>query len=177
MGHCAPLTQEVHMLLRIAVMELGQSFCSKAGPKCHSCPVAGFCTTRTPVTLPRKKAAAKVEAVTEHCAYISDSEGRILLEKIPSGQRREGMWRLPVVADSKVEERSGGGASELSRSRYSITRYRVELIVYSMAAENLSLSGDALEREWFDPGSLGEAAVPSPYRKVLEKLSPSGGGE
>ena len=46
------------------LMELGQSLCSKAEPKCHSCPVASFCATRTPAALPCKKAAAKIEAIT-----------------------------------------------------------------------------------------------------------------
>ena len=160
-----------------ALMELGQSSCSKADPKCHRCPVASFCATRSPAMLPRKKAAAKIEAVTEHAAFVRDSDGRILLEKIPLGQRREGMWRLPALSDSAVEKLCLGANNELSRSQYSITRYRVDLIVYPANAEMFSANPDSQEREWFDPRSLGEAAVPSPYRRVLEKLSSADGSE
>ena len=164
-----------------ALMELGQSHCSKTQMQCHRCPVARFCATRSPADLPRKKAAARIENVVEYAAFVSDSAGRILLEKIPSGERREGMWRLPTLTDSvrqKIAAAGGtgtNGAEELSRSRYHITRYRVELVVYAARAGELGSSADAPRREWFDSRSIREAAVPSPYRKVLDRLSPTAG--
>jgi A/G-specific adenine glycosylase len=152
------------------LMELGQSFCSKGTPKCQRCPVAGFCATRSPADLPRKKAAARIEAVSEHAAYVCDSDGRVLLEKIPVGQRREGMWRLPALAEPELGKVHAKGLRELSRSRYSITRYRVDLIIYRANTGDLPTITDAVEREWFDLRSIGEAAVPSPYRRALEHL-------
>jgi len=169
-----------------ALMELGQTVCRKAAPACHRCPVAAFCASTEPSRLPRKKAAAKVEKIVEMAAFVFDGDRGVLLEQIPAGERREGLWRLPLVAAS-----SPGLLTELLRSQYSITRYRVELIVYKVnrkrleqvtAPKNLTASrldsGGAERREsaqipireWFCDDRIKKVAMPSPYRKALDEL-------
>ncbi len=203
-----PAEGESARIYNSGLMELGQTLCNKSAPKCDRCPVAAWCACRDPESLPRKKAAAKVEAVTERVAFVEIRERtgngtgsgpgpvRILLEKVPAGQRRESMWRLPVLA-----EMSGGAPSpsppsseaddclsfpELLRLTYGITRYRVEMIVHRMSeveaknafapataspsdAESFS-EAPAPERRWFGEKQIAEIAMPSPYRRALDQL-------
>lgn len=194
-----PAEGEAVRIYNSALMELGQTLCNKSAPKCDRCPVAAWCASQDPESLPRKKAAAKVEAVTERVVFV-EARGRILLEKVPAGQRREGMWRLPLLA-----EVSGGAPPppppsasskadaclsfpELLRLTYGITRYRVEMIVHRMSeveaknvfapataspsdadAESFS-EAPAPERRWFGEKQTAQIAMPSPYRRALDQL-------
>ena len=122
-----------------ALMELGQTHCSKASPNCHRCPVAAFCATSNPGALPRKKAAIKIENIIEHAAFVSDHRGRVLLEQVPAGARRAGLWKLPALIESQGDDSETSGP-ELLRIRYGITRYRVELIVHRAPAGHFARS-------------------------------------
>lgn len=152
-----------------ALMELGQTHCRKAAPTCHRCPVAEFCATEDPSKLPRKKAATKIEQTVENAAFVFDTDRGVLLEQIPAGERREGLWRLPTLRTL-----SSRPTKVLLRSQYSITRYRVELIVYKTDIDYLEVSSGSLPetpiREWFSPTGVEKVAVPAPYRKALHKL-------
>jgi A/G-specific adenine glycosylase len=64
-----------------ALMELGQTFCRPGVPDCLSCPVAGFCRTRTPEELPVKRQKTVITAVDEHALWLRDRKGRLLLHR------------------------------------------------------------------------------------------------
>ena len=172
-----------------ALMELGQRHCRKTAPACHRCPVAGFCATTDPSCLPRKKAAAKIEKMVELTGLIIDADRGVLLEQIPAGERREGLWRLPVLQVPPPP-----ATPVLWRSSYGITRYRVELVVYQLsvsqlestrivqsAAASAAPSASSAEprpqgpeipnRAWFSGEQLKEVAMPAPYRKAVDALA------
>ncbi len=174
------------------LMELGQTICRKAAPACHRCPVAEFCASQDPSKLPRKKAAVKIEKVVEIAAFVFDADRGVLLEQIPAGERREGLWRLPLLQIPPPTP-----TTVLLRSHYGITRYRVELIVYQASIAQLESAqlaqrslpcqpepepepeagtrprpedAQILNREWFGGDCLEKIAMPSPYRKAINAL-------
>lgn len=146
-----------------ALMELGQRICRPGVPDCLSCPVAEFCKTREPETLPVKKQKTLVTAVDEHALWLRDGQGRVLLHR-EGGKRREGLWKLPT-----------GEAQELSMlpvmdvSTYTITRYRVTLQVHdgTKLAKKLTPGPDEV---WVEPGNVMPLAMPSPFRRVIGRL-------
>jgi A/G-specific adenine glycosylase len=146
------------------LMELGQTLCSTAQPRCGDCPVARFCLTQTPNELPLRKPRVKMTRVDEHVRLVIDG-GRLLLEQ-ESGRRREGLWKLPELPEARL-----GIAELLLETKYSITRYRVTLRVYAdKQGKRLPAKGQA----WFTLKQLESLPMPSPYRKALVALDQSG---
>lgn len=146
-----------------ALMELGQQLCRPKGADCLSCPVAGFCATAEPDSLPVKGRKVQVTEVLEHALWLRDRKGRLLLH-CEQGKRRTGLWKLPV---REIEELRG--MPVLSESTYGITRYRVRLSVHDggVAASNEVLrDGD----QWVALDDIAGLAMAAPFRKVVERL-------
>jgi A/G-specific adenine glycosylase len=140
-----------------AIMELGQTLCRPGLPDCLSCPVASFCKSRQPEELPAKRPRPAVTDVDEHVIWLRDGDGRLLVH-CEKGRRREGLWKLPTREPADVSE-----LPLLEASRYSITRYRVSLRVY---AGGTPAEGDS----WVTPREVALLPMPSPFRKVVDRL-------
>lgn len=138
-----------------ALMELGQTRCRPGVPDCLSCPVARFCRSAEPESLPRKAAGPATTAVDEHVVFARRA-GRVLLHKLAEG-RRSGMWRLPVREPVEV-----AALELLHRRKYGITRYRVTLHVHRAGR----LKAGADER-WHAIDELGKLAMPPADRAAL----------
>lgn len=150
-----------------ALMELGQQTCTNKSPQCGVCIVSAFCSTKNPETLPLKKAAKKTVLVDEFAIFCIDNNKRILLQQESSEQRRAGMWKLPLHDFSKTEN-----LPLLSKSTYAITHHKVTLRVFQCAFENLptSASPKQVTEKWHLISELVDIPMPSPFRKVLDKL-------
>lgn len=146
-----------------ALMELGQTICKTGTPDCLDCPVARFCQTKTPSTLPVKARKVAVTWVDEHALWLRDADGRLLLHH-ESGRRRTGLWKLPLREAAEIRH-----LPLIAEHRYTITRYRVNLRVHdgnSSGAMFDSVEGD----RWIDPAEIPELALAAPFRRVIERL-------
>lgn len=146
-------------VLNSALMELGQRICTPAAPSCGACPVAAFCAATCPASLPRKRPRTPTVARDEFAVFACRA-GRILLHR-ESGRRREGLWRLPERTRGETR-----GRPVLLRMRYGIMHFRVALEIVEAAGDEAPREGEA----WHPTGSLGELAMPSPYRRALDQL-------
>ena len=145
------------------LMELGQTLCSVADPQCGDCPVASFCLTETPKELPKRKPRVKTTKIDEHVALITRNN-KVLLEQ-ESGKRREGLWKLPELPESRL-----GVGELLHEMKYSITRYRVTLRIHADKPPRTLAEGQA----WFSQTEIADLPMPSPYRKALVALADAG---
>ena len=142
-----------------ALMELGQTVCSRTRPDCVVCPVSEFCKTRTPLELPTKKPRVRSTSQEENVIFYQDKDGRVLLEQ-EQGSRRKGMWKLPTSDDESGQL--------LHTQNYVITRYKVKMRVFAggfMEGENLKL---------FTREEIKTLPMPSPYRRALNTLVMTG---
>ncbi len=146
-----------------ALMELGQKICRPGLPDCLNCPVASFCKTREPEMLPVKRQKSTITAVDEHALWLRDKNGRLLLHR-EGGKRREGLWKLPTREAAAISQ-----LPVLAEHRYTITRYRVTLRVHdgSGLGKNFALVEDEI---WQDADAVLALAMPSPFRRVIERL-------
>jgi A/G-specific adenine glycosylase len=146
-----------------ALMELGQTICRPGVPDCLSCPVARFCRTQEPGRLPVKRAKTPVSAVDEHALWLRDENGRLLLHR-ENGKRREGLWKLPTRQALEIS-----ALPVLTEHCYAITRYRVTLRVHDGEAllTHFNLGPD---ETWQDEEQVSALAMPSPFRRVIERL-------
>ena len=146
-----------------ALMELGQVVCRPGVPACELCPVARYCLTRAPQDLPVKARKTTITAVDEHALWLRDGAGRLLLHH-EGGPRRTGLWKLPTRDAAAVSH-----LPVLIEQCYSITRYRVSLMVHDGHAPGAAAHpgvGDA----WRDPAEVPSLAMAAPFRRVVERL-------
>ena len=146
-----------------ALMELGQTLCRPGVPDCLNCPVSRFCKTREPAVLPVKARKAAVTAHDEHALWLLDHKGRLLLHH-EAGNRRTGLWKLPVRAADDIS-----ALPVLAVHRYAITRYRVTLKVHDGTRAKPPIrptEGDA----WVSIDEIPGLAMATPFRKVVELL-------
>lgn len=143
-----------------ALMELGQQLCKVGAPKCAECPVSGFCRAENPSSLPKKRPRVEITNVVEHAIWRR-SEGAVLLHRA-DGARRTGLWHLPVRTEDEIS-----GMKELLVTRYPITRYSVELRVWSDETKSSSLrEGEC----WIGIDGLDGLAMAAPMRRALRRL-------
>ncbi len=145
-----------------ALMELGQTHCRPGVPDCLSCPVAAFCATKVPGSLPVKAKRQAIEAIDEHTALVR-RDGMILLSRQGRG-RREGMWRLPVREKADLST-----LPLLHRRKYGITRYRVSLHVHDCPAGHPA-AAEAEGEEWIALDRWTELVIPPADRAALKAV-------
>ena len=146
-----------------ALMELGQKICRPGVPDCLSCPVASFCKTRAPESLPVKRQKTTITAIDEHALWLQDKKGRLLLHR-ELAKRREGLWKLPTRHATEISE-----LPVLIEHRYTITRYRVTLRVHDGSAIRKNFR-PADGEVWQAREDVLALAMPSPFRRVIERL-------
>ena len=145
--------------LNSALMELGQTLCKPGLPSCSLCPVQKYCQATQPEKLPVKNNRIELTAITERVFFYQTTEG-ILLEQ-EAGKRRTGLWKLPSLLVSQDLP------PVLTKSTYGITRYKVTLWVHQCPSNLGDLAGN---HRWIPLSELPQTAMPSPYRRVLEKI-------
>lgn len=140
-----------------ALMELGQKICRNKNPQCVKCPVRDYCSTEAPEDLPKKKLKRKTVEVLEQCVWVVQ-KGQVLLEQQQQGERREGMWALPLVSVDKRRK-------PLYQANYAITHHKVDLRVY--ASEQIEMASN---HRWVAFKELEKLPMPSPFRKAVNAL-------
>lgn len=148
-----------------ALMELGQTICRPGVPDCLSCPVAKFCKTREPETLPVKKPKPAVTHVDEHALWLRDGAGRVLLHH-EGGMRRQGLWKLPTREAAEIS-----WLPVLAEHCYTITRYRVTMRVHDGAAVGAGRFATRSGEVWRETAEIMDLPMPSPFRRVIGRLS------
>ncbi len=146
-----------------AIMELGQTHCRPGAPDCLACPVARFCRCTQPAALPLKSRKATVTAIAEHAVWLRRADGCILLHH-ESGQRRTGLWKLPLRDPEEVS-----GMPLIAEQIYPITRYRVTLRVHdarSVKPRAAPRDGDA----WIAPDDLAGLPLAAPFKRMIARL-------
>ena len=148
-----------------ALMELGQKICRPGVPDCLRCPVAEFCKTREPELLPVKRQKTIITETDEHALWLRDECGRLLMHR-ENGKRRQGLWKLPTREAAEISH-----LPVLDEHRYTITRYRVTLRTHDGSAWRRKFQ--AAENEiWQNEAEILALAMPSPFRRVIERLLP-----
>jgi A/G-specific adenine glycosylase len=175
-----------------ALMDLGATLCTPAGPRCEACPLARDCQGRAlglAAELPRR-APRRARPTRRGVAFwLTRPDGAVLLRRraetgllggmmeVPSTEWREAAWGVeearaqapvvaPVVAPVTAPWRPLPGVV-----RHGFTHFRLELEVWAAVAAG-DLEDDAgaapgAETRWTRPEDLGAAALPTLMRKVI----------
>jgi A/G-specific adenine glycosylase len=164
-----------------AFMELGATVCTPRKPKCGLCPWRGGCRAMAegadPETLPRKMPKAVKPRRYGKVFWVTDAQGRVLIEKRTEKGLYEGLYQLPTtewIADrGAAEELKAPFARRLKMEavsetvRHSFTHFDLTLAVYCAAAPVRQplqpLSGRG---KWVSVKKLDEYALPTLMKKA-----------
>ena len=139
-----------------ALMDLGATLCHSGAPECSACPLQKTCLATSPEKLPVKSPRAVTTKQNEYRAW-HQKEGQLFLEQ-SAGPRWRGLWILPELGGKKPTGRA------LTEITYPITRYRVAMKVFPVGGK------PPAELQGFDVGQLASLPMPSPHRKMIERL-------
>ena len=167
-----------------ALMDLGATVCTRAHPRCGSCPLRLECIAfrdnhihRLPTPRPRK-----VLPERETALLLMVAQGRILLEKRPNTGIWGALWSLPEMQmnENVIEYCMRLGInvrpiSQMGAFTHTFTHFRLRihpLILRVISGSPGHLSPAALPQSgnqwvWMMPEDALKAAIPSPVRKVL----------
>ena len=163
-----------------AIMDLGATLCTRSKPACERCPVAADCIARNTVSVtlfPGRK-PKKEKPLRATTMVIARHDGHVYLERRPEAGIWGGLWSLPEVTSSSVEDwcserlRTEVADSESwERLRHSFSHYDLDIqpIVVRVAAP-LSKVADSRDATWHRLGDELPGGVAAPVNKLLEKL-------
>lgn len=171
-----------------ALMELGQTICLPAMPRCHSCPVAEHCQASAkgtqherPVRPPRRK----IPHYDVCAGVIWREDGRILIAQRPLDGLLGGLWEFPggkvqpgeSLADAlrrEIDEELGieiESGQPLATIKHTFTHFRITL--YALHARYLSGKPQNLEvanHAWVRLDDLGHYPFGVTDQKIIKRL-------
>ena len=164
-----------------ALMDLGATLCTRAKPRCDSCPLAHTCRARAlgrvrEFPAPRPSRLVPVRAT--HMLLLLQA-GEVLLEKRPPSGIWGGMWSLPEVADRarlRAHCRSNYGCiiaapRELAPLAHGFTHFKLNIQPLLCRVEAFTPAAREAGHIWLTLEAARGAAIPAPVRKLLQRLS------
>lgn len=180
------------------LMELGATVCLPRAPRCGVCPVAEMCKARAAGAqerIPAPKRAAERRVIRCAAVIVTDSRGRVLVDRRAGGKAGgglwAGMWQAPTLEVARegrgpgrvaLERWLGAGAgrvaelAEVDRFEFLATHRRLVFRVWRAGkleagvARRLvaaAAARGAVESRWVSRGELGGLAMSSPQRRLL----------
>jgi A/G-specific adenine glycosylase len=173
-----------------AVMELGETVCLPADPRCGACPVAGTCRARLeledPAVLPRRPAPRRRPHVRGSVVVLTDAQGRWFVQRRAPSGLLGGLWEFPggkiepgetprAAAARELREETGVRAAGLLRVgivRHAYSHFTVELHVFRGVGRPRPGPG----RRWVSPRALSRLPIPRATEKVVRLLAQAAPG-
>jgi A/G-specific adenine glycosylase len=172
-----------------AVMELGETICLPAAPRCDICPVATACRAYLELDDPGSVPASRRSARRPHyCGAIvvlEDGHGRWLVQRRPPRGLLGGLWEFPggkiepgesdahAAARELFEETGARGLrlTSVGRVRHAYSHFTVELHVFRARVRPPSPRVTS-DRKWVTPREMRRLALPKATEKALSLLPP-----
>ena len=163
-----------------AQMDLGATLCTRSKPKCGVCPVQSDCVAFQRGRVSELPTPRLRKAVPErHSTFLLLMHGNdILLEKRPSSGIWGGLWCPPQLDDGQglvadYVQRSGMKVSErieLSEFTHTFTHFKLHIAPLLLRLADKPLGVQQAESVWLDVKDALSSAIPTPVRRLLEKM-------
>ena len=164
-----------------ALMDLGATVCTASSPDCGGCPLRSDCVALREdsiARLPERRPAKILPEREVHALIVRDRTGRTLLQRRPPAGVWASLWSLPEAIDIDDASRwlrrhAETGTYEILptiRHTFSHFRLRIHPLLWREASPRATI-GDTDELRWQPHDALTDLGLPSPIRKLLERLS------
>ena len=171
--------------LNQSLMELGALICTPRNPQCLICPVQKLCVASAENRTEELPNLAKREVATARRfhAFVIEHRGKFLVRQRPAAVVNAHLWEFPNV---EVGLKSGEPAevfaeldalhvltthpaklTPLCTVKHSITRYRITLEAFAVAAQQIPKKPDGI---WKTTEQLQTLAFTSAHKKIINLL-------
>jgi A/G-specific adenine glycosylase len=170
-----------------ALMELGETVCLPAQPRCGECPIAPYCRARQelpdPGVLPARRPARAKPLVVAAVVAVT-RRGRWLVLRRPSTGLLGGLWEFPggklragerpvAAARRELREETGlnaGALEELGLFRHEYSHFRVALHLFRSRSPRGKLRARGRRHRWVGWAALRRLPLPRATLKLLPSL-------
>jgi A/G-specific adenine glycosylase len=164
-----------------ALMDLGATVCTRARPRCATCPVRADClalATERVQSLPAPR-PRKVIPLREANFLLVKFASEIMLEKRPATGIWGGLWCAPQVDSDEVSnyllrnEMQISRRTEMDAFTHVFTHFKLHIrpVLLELASKPLRIEQQGCV--WLDLNDALGAAIPSPLRQILLSLQAS----
>ncbi len=169
-----------------AIMDLGATVCTRAGPRCADCPLATGCYARRhnaqqqlPTARPRRARPVR-RAVF---AVLENEQGEILLEQRPPTGVWGGLWSLPEYpSQAELADWIARRALLLSATltplpplRHSFSHFHLDITpVRAVLRDRTDTIRDNDACLWYSPAQAAQIGLPAPVQALLKSFYSTG---
>ncbi len=156
------------------LMDLGATVCTRSRPRCGDCPLATSCLARQEDRqdeLPAARPRPKLPERRAGFVLISDGQ-RLLLERRPPHGLWGGLLVPPEGEAAAVLARFGLNAENqraLAPLKHAFTHFRLTLEPVLCVVKPMATVNEA-DLQWVAIESAATAGVPTPIRKLIERI-------
>ncbi len=146
-----------------AIMDLGATVCARR-PDCRRCPVRPACqafTSEQVLAFPFRKPRKALPEKSADLLFISDRQGRLLLQRRPPSGIWGGLWSPPMV-DSALPE----PAAVAPRIKHTFSHYHLWL--RPVRTEGFDRLSD-VEQRWLDQAAVSQLGLPKPIKLLVNQ--------
>lgn len=159
------------------IMDLGATLCTRNRPDCGNCPMRGICIAERDGRQGELPTAKPAKAVPERAVTVSvfiDGD-RVLLQRRPSSGIWGGLLALPEGEPEQLAIALGlipQATTPLPELRHTFTHFRLTISPL-LCRVSAPAACNEPGMEWLPLARIGDAALPTPIRKILAALAAS----
>ncbi|HET7268457.1 MAG TPA: A/G-specific adenine glycosylase [Oleiagrimonas sp.] len=161
-----------------AIMDLGATVCTRANPRCTSCPLAATCVARRDgltSELPERRPTKKLPTRHTVMLLIHDTQQRVLLQKRGPQGVWAGLWSLPEADDPQSASREAGQHARVDQPQplpaftHTFSHYRLEVspLLFAKATHAPAIADNDHTR-WCTREQIRDLGLPAPVRTLLQ---------
>jgi A/G-specific adenine glycosylase len=165
-----------------AIMDLGATVCTRARPRCPTCPLERDCLAHASgreAELPARKTKRAARKQKHAVMVVAKSAGKVLLVQRPPSGIWGGLWCLPEFGDREsaaafVADELGvvDATGSLPDIEHSFTHFDLVITPIVARCRGASRVRDA-GTLWYDLNDPARVGLPAPIQKLLVTLSGS----
>ena len=163
-----------------AIMDLGATVCTRSSPSCSRCPVASDCAALQAGSIadyPGRK-PRKEKPLRSTTMVLANHDGHIYLERRPESGIWGGLWSLPELGETGIEdwcrERLEAEPREIvdwQVLRHSFSHYDLDIRpILVRTAAPLSKVADSDDARWHQLDTELPGGMAAPVSKLIEQL-------
>ncbi len=169
-----------------AMMELGATICTPASPGCDSCPIRHNCLAKQTNLVSELPIKSRKQPIPEYrivVAVITDSSGRMLIQKRPENGLLGGLWEFPGGKVEKGETLPDAlrrecmeelavkveVGKEIATIRHAYTHFKILLTAFHCTITSGTLTSE-LPFRWVTMEDITSLPFPKANHKIFPAL-------
>lgn len=153
-----------------ALMEIGALVCRPANPDCESCPLSTKCRSfkfGTVKAYPQPAPRRKFVHLSESRWFVTDAEGRFLVEMDPEARWRKGTWDLPAELPGGVDVVESASVRAV---KLTVTHHKISRAVIPASLQGATLPPDLPDDRYRWIEEIGDLPAGAPLIKSLKAV-------